>query len=428
MVLLSTEELTWEEVNRVWRPIQSPLGWSGCLALATLLRKRSPRDLASALLGPGSSETFAVGDRVWVRRLGAHRRPRLPVPGRLSGAQGRVVKVVKASDREWSDTVLRLGRDLGVEVQERCYEVDFAMADVARYETQGTVRVQIYGSWLQREPEPLPEAPLSTAKVPKRRTLRQILKTLMQEQHDVRAAAAHQHGSREDVERAAVAKELETPGQRLTEALLATTGVAPQGLLRSMELMDSLGIEPLGPRLVARAWRDPSFKAALLQDAEEAIRSLNPKDDTSHAKVKVVESSQQVHNLVVCTLCSCYPASLLGLAPTWYKSQEYRLQAVEKPRELLRSFGLNLPPQVELRVHDSNAELRHLVLPARPAGTEDWSEDELAALVTRDTMIGVAIPVLEKAVPGIRGPWRRRCCHDLKSGLRFGDGHLITIY
>ena len=233
--------------------------------------------------------------------------------------------------------------------------------------------------------------------MPKRRTLKQILKTLMQEQHDVRGATVgHQHGSREDVERAAVARELETPQQRLTEALLATTGVASRAVLRSIELMESLGTEPLGPSLVARAWMDPSFKALLLRDAQEAIRSLEPKDDTSHAKVKVVESSETVHNLVVCTLCSCYPVSLLGLAPSWYKSQEYRLQAVSQPRELLRSFGLDLPSQVELRVHDSNADLRHLVLPRRPLGTEGWSEEALAALVTRDTMIGVAIPEVER--------------------------------
>jgi nitrile hydratase len=132
-----------------------------------------------------------------------------------------------------------------------------------------------------------------------------------------------------------------------------------------------------------------------LEDANAAIQALDEANsaNSNHVKVKVVESTEKVHNLVVCTLCSCYPVSLLGLSPSWYKSREYRIQAVERPKELLKeSFGLEIPSDVDVQVHDSNSELRHVVLPRRPAATEGWSEEELIALVTRDTMIGVAIP------------------------------------
>lgn len=170
-------------------------------------------------------------------------------------------------------------------------------------------------------------------------------------------------------------------------------------LSKAMEVIDSLGMQPLGPRIVARAWSDEEFKRQLLDNANEAIQSLDSlnleKDRFSHVKVKVVESTDAVHNLVVCTLCSCYPVSLLGLSPSWYKSQEYRLHAVERPRELLKeSFGLEIPPKVEIRVFDSNSDLRFFVLPRRPSNTEGWSEEELMNLVTRDSMIGVAMPTV----------------------------------
>ena len=171
--------------------------------------------------------------------------------------------------------------------------------------------------------------------------------------------------------------------------------ITKEALSRAMEVIDSLGVQPLGPRIVARAWIDEDFKEQLLENANDAIQSLklDNSKDSNHVKVKVVESTELVHNLVVCTLCSCYPVSLLGLSPSWYKSQEYRLQAVEQPRDLLKeSFGLEVPSHVEIQVHDSNSELRYFVLPRRPPETEGWTEEELMNLVTRDSMIGVAVP------------------------------------
>lgn len=144
-----------------------------------------------------------------------------------------------------------------------------------------------------------------------------------------------------------------------------------------------------GAKVVARAWQDPAYKARLLADATAAIAELGFGGLQGEHMV-AVENTPSVHNLVVCTLCSCYPYPVLGLPPVWYKSAPYRSRAVIDPRGVLREFGLELPEQCEIRVWDSTAEVRYLVVPQRPSGTEGMTEEQLAALVTRDTMIGVA--------------------------------------
>jgi len=144
-----------------------------------------------------------------------------------------------------------------------------------------------------------------------------------------------------------------------------------------------------GARVVARAWVDPAYKRRLLADATSAIAELGYAGAQGEHML-ALENTPQVHNLVVCTLCSCYPWSVLGLPPAWYKSAPYRSRAVIDPRGVLREFGLEIAGDVEVRVWDSTAELRYLVLPERPAGTEKMTEDQLAALVTRDAMVGVA--------------------------------------
>ena len=144
----------------------------------------------------------------------------------------------------------------------------------------------------------------------------------------------------------------------------------------------------IGARAVARAWVDPGYRRRLLEDAGTAIAELGLGGPTAQSLV-VVENTPAVHNMVVCTLCSCYPWAVLGLPPTWYKSPAYRSRAVREPRLVLREFGLELDETVRVNVWDSSSDLRYLVLPERPPGTEGWSEDELAALVTRDSMIGV---------------------------------------
>jgi len=144
-----------------------------------------------------------------------------------------------------------------------------------------------------------------------------------------------------------------------------------------------------GARVVARAWIDPAYKLRLLTDATSAIAEVGY-GGAQGEHMLALENTPEVHNLVVCTLCSCYPWSVLGLPPAWYKSAPYRSRAVIDPRGVLGEFGLELPEDVEVRVWDSTAELRYLVLPERPAGTEKMNEDQLAALVTRDAMVGVA--------------------------------------
>ncbi|MBE2274910.1 MAG: nitrile hydratase subunit alpha [Rhodobacteraceae bacterium] len=147
-----------------------------------------------------------------------------------------------------------------------------------------------------------------------------------------------------------------------------------------------------GARVVARAWTDPDYKARLLKDGTAAIAEFGYSGIQGEDMV-VLENTPGVHNMVVCTLCSCYPWPTLGLPPNWYKAAPYRSRAVIDPRGVLEEFGITISSEIEVRVWDSNAELRYLVLPMRPAGTEGMSEDELAELVTRDSMIGVGFPV-----------------------------------
>jgi nitrile hydratase len=162
--------------------------------------------------------------------------------------------------------------------------------------------------------------------------------------------------------------------------------MTPEAVDRIAEIYENEVGPQLGAAVVAKAWTDREFKARLLEDGSAAVGELG----FGGALIAVVENTPSVHNLVVCTLCSCYPSALLGLPPTWYKSFAYRSRAVIEPRAVLREFGLELDESVEVRVWDSTSEVRYMVLPERPSGTEAMSAEELAALVTRDAMIGVA--------------------------------------
>ena len=174
------------------------------------------------------------------------------------------------------------------------------------------------------------------------------------------------------------------------ESLLVEKGLVDRAALDTLVDTYEHKIGPRnGARVVARAWVEPAFKARLLADANDAMADFGYLSRQGDRMV-VVENTPTVHNLIVCTLCSCYPWPVLGLPPVWYKSAPYRSRAVIDPRGVLREFGLELPANVEVRVWDSTAELRYLVLPERPASTERMSEEELAVLVTRDSMVGVA--------------------------------------
>ena len=175
------------------------------------------------------------------------------------------------------------------------------------------------------------------------------------------------------------------------ESLLVEKGLVDRAALDALVDTYEHKIGPRnGARVVARAWTDPSYKERLLTNGTDAIAEFGFSGAQGEHMV-VLENTAEVHNLVVCTLCSCYPWSVLGLPPVWYKSDQYRSRAVIDPRGVLREFGLELPEDIEVRVWDSTAELRYMVLPERPTGTEKMGEDELAALVTRDAMVGVAL-------------------------------------
>ena len=145
-----------------------------------------------------------------------------------------------------------------------------------------------------------------------------------------------------------------------------------------------------GAAVVARAWTDPDFRAALQHDASVATSEMG--FDIGPMKLIALENTADLHNIVVCTLCSCYPRNLLGLPPDWYKSRAYRSRTVREPRRVLAEFGVTLPETTQIRVHDSTADMRYIVIPARPDGTDGWSTDDLAHLVTRDSMVGTGLP------------------------------------
>lgn len=197
-------------------------------------------------------------------------------------------------------------------------------------------------------------------------------------------SSAHHHHARP-----ASAAELRA---RAFEALLAEKGLVSTDAIDAVVTYYAHDVGPQnGARVVARAWVDDAYRERLLEHPNEALDELGYGGMEGH-NMAVVANSETVHNVIVCTLCSCYPWPVLGLPPSWYKSEPYRARVVAEPRAVLREFGLELADDVEVRVWDSSAELRYLVLPLRPAGSEELGEDELAALVTRDCMIGTALP------------------------------------
>ena len=213
---------------------------------------------------------------------------------------------------------------------------------------------------------------------------------------------AHPHAPPQKDHDAGPAGAYEVLEEAIRSLLIEKGVLTGQEIAAQVDLMDSRS-PALGAKVVARAWADPAFKRRLLEDARAALAELGI-DIGTLAEFRTVENTAKVHNVIVCTLCSCYPKMLLGIPPAWYKSLAYRSRTVADPRGVLAEFGVELPKGVEVRVHDSTADLRYIVLPMRPKGTRDWSEEQLAALVTRDSMIGTALP----AAPGKRTPSRKK--------------------
>jgi nitrile hydratase len=199
----------------------------------------------------------------------------------------------------------------------------------------------------------------------------------------------HDHDHDHDHHRPRAASEVELRARAL-EALLAERGLVSTDAIDAVVALYENDVGPQnGAAVVARSWVDPAYRARLLGDGTAAVHELGFSGFELNTLV-AVENTSEVHNVVVCTLCSCYPWPVLGLPPSWYKSPPYRARVVAEPRSVLREFGLELGPEVEVRVWDSTAEVRYLVVPERPAGTDGWPEERLARLVTRDSMIGTA--------------------------------------
>ena len=202
----------------------------------------------------------------------------------------------------------------------------------------------------------------------------------------------HDHGSEREFQ-----PDLEDsePGEAELTAQAMRELLVEKGILSAAELRERIerldAIEPaLGGRIVARAWTDAQFKARLLANGTEAVKEFEI--DMGDAELMVVEDGPGHHNLIVCTPCSCYPRQVLGLPPDWYKSRNYRSRAVVEPRAVLREFGTEIAEGIDIRVHDSTADIRYMVLPVRPKGTEGWDEDRLAGIVSRDSLVGVTLP------------------------------------
>jgi nitrile hydratase len=210
--------------------------------------------------------------------------------------------------------------------------------------------------------------------------------------HDHDHGHDHHHGHNhphDPIEVSEGAGEYEIMVHAIKELLIEKGVITGEDIRKTLEFMDTR-TPALGAKVVARAWTDPEFKKRLLANGTAAVAEMGiPMGD---AELIVVENSKDVHNVIVCTLCSCYPRTVLGLPPDWYKSRNYRSRMVVEPRAVLKEFGTEVPESVTLRTHDSNADMRYLVLPERPAGTAGWSQEQLAAIVSRDCMVGVAVP------------------------------------
>ena len=207
---------------------------------------------------------------------------------------------------------------------------------------------------------------------------------------------AHDHGDHAHDDHAPVTEhddgppsEFEIVSRAMQEILEAKGVITAEQVRRRMEQFEE-DFPYRGSRVAARAWVDPEFRKRLLEDGKAACAEMGVELEVE--RLIALENTPEVHNVIVCTLCSCYPRALLGMPPTWYKSRNYRSRVVFEPRAVLREFGTELPDNVTVRVHDSNADMRYMVIPMRPPETEGWSEEQLAEILTRDTLVGVTVP------------------------------------
>eukprot|EP00536_Pseudo-nitzschia_multiseries_P018387 jgi/Psemu1/55399/gm1.55399_g len=340
--------------------------WSA--AMASLLLDQGSicnDDLRGSLFGKDAKKNFShrsskfrTGDTVRVKSFqeGVEwRRPHIRTPGYIYGVNGRIVDVCGTFG---DPSYLALGLEAPKAWLYRVVRHDFQNVKLLNHEDDGRDCV-----------------------------------------HENHPHGDHSHDPRSVIEKRA--KENEGPPRpgveffrSLLQVILDKKLVSREEIRVMIEGLDSAGRNLAGRDLITKAWLDPNFEERLLDDAASAAMELgiNTSNPNAPTVLSVVKNTPTEHNLIVCTLCSCYPSGLLGIAPAWYKSSEFRSRAVRQPREVLKEFGTLLPRDTNIRVHDSTADHRYLVLPRKPKGTENWSEEDLKKLVTRDSMLGVTYP------------------------------------
>lgn len=351
-----------------------------------------------------------VGDTVLVHPEDLRTRwttPHLRVPGYIFGKEGVVERVCG----EFSDPeLLAFGplKDPADIVppssKNTMYRVRFRQSDVNHlYEggSNDTIDVEIYGNWLTT-----PRAASNSVAPSTPNPIQPVQPDPVDEHNHSHGHShgdseeEHEHLPRDEVEFAAVEKEGPPQiGERLVAALrhiaVEHSLITVSEIRSAIEKTETMNQKLLGLNIVAKAWVDPVFKQKLLDDAPAAIMNsfgVSTTNNTGPTILTFVENTDTVHNVIVCTLCSCYPRSILGLAPAWYKSRSYRARVVRNPRQVLeQDFGMKISEEVSVRVHDSTADLRYAVLPQRPEGTDHFSEEELAGLIPRDALLGVAL-------------------------------------
>lgn len=329
-------------------------------------------------------QLFQLGDRVRVHHENYATRwikPHLRTPGYLYGKIGTIVKCCGSYPNP--EYFAYDNTDENASHQQPLYRVRFNQKSIwDHYEgnENDTIDVEIYQHWLMAasETEPLIEEHCHELALDHKHD---------DHEHD------HIHEARATVEQTAVDREGNPlPVQHLAEslvgALINKKIITSEELRKQIETNQMAGIEQRGANIVVEAWLNPEFKERLLNESTKTIAEYLKFDKVVN-DFMVVENTDQTHNLIVCTLCSCYPRQLLGLPPGWYKSRSYRIRAPREPRAVLKEFGTILPENMKIQVHDSTADLRYLVIPRRPPATQNWSREQLLSIVTRDSMIGV---------------------------------------
>ena len=335
-------------------------------------------------------QLFKIGDQVRVHHENYASRwikPHLRTPGYLYGKIGTIEKCCGLYPNP-EYFAYDNSDEKAKHHQQPLYRVRFNQKSIWDYyegNENDTIDVEIYQHWL------MPASQTDCSIEEKEQSCHELASD--HEHHDHDHDHDHIHEARAIVEQTAVDREgSPLPVQHLAESLVSAlidkNVITSEELRKQIETNQMAGIEQRGANIVVEAWLNPEFKERLLNESTKTIAEYLQLDKVVNDFL-VVENTDQVHNLVVCTLCSCYPRQLLGLPPGWYKSRSYRIRAPRNPRSVLKEFGTVLPEHMKIQVHDSTADLRYLVIPRRPAATQNWSREQLLAIVTRDSMIGV---------------------------------------